>query len=56
MLTSGIVIVGYGTGNVSEPMYYAIQKAIKNGLKVVLVTNCKIDIFHFYLNLELLCS
>jgi L-asparaginase/Glu-tRNA(Gln) amidotransferase subunit D len=41
LLLLGVVIVGYGTGNVSEPMYYAIQKAIKSGLKVILVTNCK---------------
>ena len=37
----GIVIVGYGSGNVNNPMYYAIKKAIENKVKVVLVTNCK---------------
>ena len=36
-----IVIVGYGSGNVNECMYNAISKVIKEGLKVVLVTNCK---------------
>jgi len=37
----GIVIVGYGSGNVSNGMYYAIKKAIEYKVKVVLVTNCK---------------
>ena len=37
----GLVVVGYGSGNVSNQMYYAIEKAIKNKVKVVLVTNCK---------------
>lgn len=37
----GIVVVAYGSGNVSVNMYMAIKKVIENGLKVVLVTNCK---------------
>ena len=37
----GIVVVSYGSGNVNECMYNAIAKVIKEGLKVVLVTNCK---------------
>lgn len=37
----GVVVVAYGSGNVSENMYYAIKSVIDNGLKVVLVTNCK---------------
>ena len=37
----GVVIVGYGSGNVSVNMYNAIKKIIQHGLKVVLVTNCK---------------
>ena len=38
---TGIVIVAYGSGKVSENMYYAIKNVIENGVKVVLVTNCK---------------
>lgn len=37
----GIVVVSYGSGNVNENMYRAIEKVISKGLKVVLVTNCK---------------
>jgi L-asparaginase len=37
----GIVIVAYGSGNVSEKMYLAIKKAITSGLKIALVTNCR---------------
>lgn len=37
----GIVIVAYGSGNVNECMFKAIEKVISHGLKVVLVTNCK---------------
>lgn len=37
----GVVVVSYGSGNVSENMYYAIKKAVENGLRVVLTTNCK---------------
>lgn len=37
----GIIVVAYGSGNVSVNMYTAIKKIIENGLKVVLVTNCK---------------
>lgn len=37
----GVVIVGYGSGNVSDNMYYSIKKAVEHSLKVVLVTNCK---------------
>ena len=37
----GIVVVAYGSGNVSENMYHAIKNVTENGLKVVLVTNCK---------------
>jgi L-asparaginase/Glu-tRNA(Gln) amidotransferase subunit D len=36
----GIVIVAYGSGNVSVNMYKAIKKVIAYGLKIVLVTNC----------------
>jgi L-asparaginase len=36
-----VVVVSYGSGNVSIKMYTAIKKALENGLKVVLVTNCK---------------
>ena len=37
----GLIVVSYGSGNVSENMYYAIENVIKNSVKVVLVTNCK---------------
>ena len=37
----GIIVVSYGSGNVSEEMYYAIKNLIDGGIKVVLVTNCK---------------
>ncbi len=37
----GVVVVAYGSGNVSENMYYAIKNVIEKGLYVVLVTNCK---------------
>ena len=37
----GLVVVSYGSGNVSESMYFAVKKAVENGLKVVLTTNCK---------------
>ena len=37
----GIVVVGYGSGNVSINMYMAIKSVIEKGLKVCLVTNCK---------------
>lgn len=37
----GIVVVAYGSGNVSENMYDAIKNVIENRVKVVLVTNCK---------------
>lgn len=37
----GLVIVGYGSGNVCDNMYFAIKKATEKGVKVVLVTNCK---------------
>lgn len=37
----GIVVVGYGSGNVSVKMYEAIKKVIEKGMRVVLVTNCK---------------
>lgn len=36
-----IVVVSYGSGNVSENMYHAIKKACENGVKIILVTNCK---------------
>ena len=36
-----IVVVSYGSGNVNECMYNAISKVVKEGLKVILVTNCK---------------
>ena len=35
----GIVIVSYGSGNVSENMYYAMKSAIEKGLKIVQVTS-----------------
>jgi L-asparaginase/Glu-tRNA(Gln) amidotransferase subunit D len=38
----GIVVIGYGSGNVSNNMYYAIKRVISNGLKVILVTNCQL--------------
>jgi L-asparaginase len=38
---NGIIIVAYGSGNVSENMYKAISKLIQNGIKIVLVSNCK---------------
>jgi len=38
---NALVVVAYGCGNVSNPMYYAIEKAINHGLKIILVTNCK---------------
>ncbi len=37
----GIIVVSYGSGNVSEEMFLAIKNAIGNSVKVVLVTNCK---------------
>ena len=37
----GLVVVGYGSGNVSVNMYFAIKSVIEKGLKVCLVTNCK---------------
>lgn len=37
----GIVVSGYGSGNVSDNMYYAIKRAIEGGLKVILTTNCR---------------
>ena len=37
-----IVLVAYGSGNVNENMYLAIEKLTKTSqTKVVLVTNCK---------------
>lgn len=37
-----VVVVAYGSGNISSNMYYAIQKAIRQGgIKIILVTNCK---------------
>ena len=45
----GIVVVGYGSGNVSEPMFNAIKRVTSKGLKVILVTNCKYGgVFHEY--------
>jgi L-asparaginase len=37
----GLIVIGYGSGNVSDNMYYAIKRAVQNGLKIVLTTNCK---------------
>lgn len=37
----GIVVIGYGSGNVSVNMYTAIKNVIEKGLMVCLVTNCK---------------
>ncbi len=37
----GIIVVAYGSGNVSENMYYSIKRVIEHNMKVVLVTNCK---------------
>ena len=36
-----LVIVAYGSGNVNENMFKAIHSVIKQGLKVIMVTNCK---------------
>lgn len=35
------VIIGYGSGNVSEDLYFSIKKAIEFGIKVILVTKCQ---------------
>lgn len=37
----GLVVIAYGSGNVSVKMYEAIKKVIENNMKIVLVTNCK---------------
>ena len=36
-----VVVIGYGSGNVSDNMYYAIKSAIQGGIKVIMTTNCK---------------
>jgi L-asparaginase/Glu-tRNA(Gln) amidotransferase subunit D len=36
----GIIVVSYGSGNVSEEMYYAIKNVIACEMKVVLVAHC----------------
>jgi L-asparaginase/Glu-tRNA(Gln) amidotransferase subunit D len=36
-----LVVVAYGSGNVNDHMYAAIESVIKSGMKVVLVTNCR---------------
>jgi L-asparaginase/Glu-tRNA(Gln) amidotransferase subunit D len=37
----GVIVVSYGSGNVSDQMYYAIKKLTDNKVKVVLTTNCR---------------
>ncbi|RNA08923.1 L-asparaginase [Brachionus plicatilis] len=36
-----VVIIAYGSGNVSEELFYSIKKAIEFGIKVILVTKCQ---------------
>jgi L-asparaginase/Glu-tRNA(Gln) amidotransferase subunit D len=37
----GLVIVGYGSGNVNENTWQAIKRCMEGDVKVILVTNCK---------------